>query len=67
VPLLDSLTVIHTRGLTATTDLNNIRPEPSTGFYEGREGTVGVNGNLDLRGFPGRLIFDALITIRFRD
>lgn len=67
VPLLDAPTVTHTHGLTATTDINNIRPELSTGFYEGREGTVGVNGNLDLRGFPGRIIFDALFTIRFRD
>ena len=65
VPLLDSPTQVYSHGLTATTDINNIRPELSTRFYEGRDGTVGVNGNLDLRDFPNRIVFDALFTVRF--
>jgi hypothetical protein len=65
VPLLDSPTSIFTHGLTATTDINNIRPDLSTGFYRGREGIVGVNGNMDLSQFPRSILFNALFTIEF--
>jgi hypothetical protein len=40
VPLLDSPTSTYTHGLTATTDIDNIRPELSTGFYQGKDGVV---------------------------
>ena len=36
VPLLGSPTSIYTHGLTATTDINNIRPELSTASTKGR-------------------------------
>jgi hypothetical protein len=65
VPLLDSPTSLYTHGLTATTDINNIRPELSTGFYQGKDGIVGVNGNMDLRQFPDRILFNALFSIEF--
>jgi hypothetical protein len=65
VPLLDSPTLTYSHGLTATTDVDNIRPELGTRFYQGRGGTVGVNGTLDLRDFPNRIRFNALFTIRF--
>lgn len=64
-PLLDSPTATYTHGLTATTDVNNIRPALGDGFYRGKDGTVGVNGNMDLSAFPVRIRFDALFTIRF--
>jgi hypothetical protein len=64
-PLLDSPTSVFTHGLTATTDINNIRPELGTGFYKGKNGIVGVNGNLNLSQFPDRILFNALFTIEF--
>ena len=67
VPLLDSPTSIYTHGLTATTDINNIRPDLSTGFYRGRDGIVGVNGNMNLSQFPHRILFNAFFTIEFTD
>jgi hypothetical protein len=63
VPLLDSPTSIYTHGLAATTDIHNIRPELSTGFYQGKDGIVGVNGNMNLSQFPNHILFDALFTI----
>jgi hypothetical protein len=66
-PLLDAPSRIYTHGLTATTDINNIRPELSTRSYYQRSGTVGVNGNLNLSQFPFRILFDALFTIDFTD
>ena len=65
VPLLDSPTSTFTHGLTATTDINNIRPELSTRFFHGKEGIVGVNGNMNLSKFPKRIRFNALFTIEF--
>jgi hypothetical protein len=65
VPLLDSPTSIYTHGLTATTDINNIRPDLSTGLYQGKDGIVGVNGNMDLSQFPNSILFSALFTIEF--
>jgi hypothetical protein len=67
VPLLDSPTSLYTHGLTATTDINNIRPELNTGFYQGKDGIVGVNGNMNLSQFPDRILFNALFTIEFTD
>jgi hypothetical protein len=67
VPLLDSPTSTFTHGVTATTDINNIRPELNTRFYQGKKGMVGVNGNLNLSQFPGRILFNALFTIEFTD
>ncbi len=67
VPLLDSPTRIFTHGLTATTHINNIRPELSTRFYQGKNGIVGVNGNMNLGDFPRSILFDALFTIQFTD
>lgn len=66
-PLLDSPTRLYTHGLTATTDINNIRPELNTGFYQGKDGIVGVNGNMNLSQFPDRILFNALFTIEFTD
>jgi len=66
-PLLDSPTHLYTHGLTATTDINNIRPELNTGFYQGKDGIVGVNGNINLSQFPDRILFNALFTIEFTD
>jgi hypothetical protein len=54
-----------THGLTATTDINNIRPELGTRFYKGKDGVVGVNGNMNLSEFPDRILFNALFTIEF--
>jgi hypothetical protein len=65
VPLLDSPTSTYTHGLTATTDINNIRPELGTRFYGGKDGIVGVNGNMNLSQFPNRILFNALFTIEF--
>jgi hypothetical protein len=65
VPLLDSPTDTFTHGLTATTDINNIRPELGTRFYKGKDGIVGVNGNMNLSQFPDRILFNALFTIQF--
>jgi hypothetical protein len=66
-PLLDSPTSLYTHGLTATTDINNIRPELNTGFYQGKDGIVGVNGNMNLSQFPDRILFNAIFTIEFTD
>jgi hypothetical protein len=66
-PLIDSPTSIFTHGLTATTDINNIRPELGTRFYKGKDGIVGVNGNMNLSEFPERILFNALFTIEFTD
>jgi len=66
-PLLDSPTHLYTHGLTATTDINNVRPELNTGLYQGKDGIVGVNGNMNLSQFPDRILFNALFTIEFTD
>lgn len=66
-PLLGSFTGTFTHGLTATTDINNIRPELSTRFYQEKNGIVGVNGNINLSQFPNRILFNALFTIEFTD
>jgi hypothetical protein len=65
VPLLDSPTNTYTHGLTATTDITNIRPDPGTGLYLGKDGIVGVNGNMNLSQFPHRILFNALFTVQF--
>ncbi len=66
-PLMDSQTSAYTHGLTATTDFDNVRPELSSGKYEGRPGNVGVNANVDLSQFPQSIVFSALFTIDFSD
>jgi len=66
-PLLDSPSSLYTHGLTATTDINNIRPELNTGLYQGKDGSVGVNGNMNLSQFPDRILFNALFTIELTD
>lgn len=66
-PLLDSPTSLYTHGLTATTDINNIRPELNTGLYQGKDGIVGVNGNMNLSQFPDRILFNAFFAIEFTD
>jgi hypothetical protein len=53
-PLIDSPTSIFTHGLTAATDINNIRPELGTRFYKGKDGIVGVNGSMNLTGITQR-------------